>query len=176
MEQDPQDLKILAEFQTESKKLLNEMKIILEDCGTGAAPALRLEEYGNLVDRIMGGAKSIAVVLTVQVHPIYKVSDYAEVCKVVGYKTSQIKDHDAFFEICIALLLDATEVLEELVLGLRTMDQDDVNGLITQKILDRLKWVSGKFGEDGQAGRAPREKKGKLNQKNIDDLLKKLGV
>lgn len=176
MDHDPQDLKILAEFQSESKKLLQQMKIILEDCGTGAAPALRLEDYGNLVDRIMGGAKSIAVALSVQVHPIHKVSDYADVCKVVGYKTSQIKDHDAFFEICIALLLDATEVLEELILGLMTMKPEDVNSLITQKILDRLRWVAGKFGEDGQVGRASKDRKGKLNQKNIDDLLKKLGV
>lgn len=173
---DPQDLQILTEFQSESKRLLKEMIVILEDCGTGASPALRLEEYGNLVDRIMGGAKSISVVLSVKIHPIHKVSDYAEVCKLVGYKTSQVRDHDAFFEICIALLLDATEVLQEMIVGLLKMNDEDVNNLITDKILDRLKWISHKFGDDGQGGGTSRPRKSRLNQKNIDDLLKKLGV
>lgn len=173
MSKEPKDLKILSEFQAESKKLLQQMTKILEDCQDKKSPALRLEDYGNLVDRIMGGAKSMALILSTELHPLHKISDYAEVCKVVGYKTSQIKDHDAFFEICIALLLDATEVLGELLDKLMTLKSKEVNDLITVKILDRLRWVSGKFG-DGEA--AAVSKKAKLNQKNIDDLLKKLGV
>lgn len=170
-----QDSLILAEFQKESKNLLGQMMEILEACALGPGHALRLEEYGNLVDRIMGGAKSLEVGLSLQNPALKTVGAYAEVCKAVGYQTSQIENHPDFYDICIQLLLDATEVLEELIDRLSNLQASEANSLINQKILDRLRWVSGKFGEEarsiGGGGRKP-----KLNQKNIDDLLRKLGV
>lgn len=82
---------ILKEFQIESKNLIEESLRVLENCDGDPSQAHSLEEYAQLVDRIMGGAKSLAVHLNDPNHIIHKVGDYAALCKAVGYKASQIK-------------------------------------------------------------------------------------
>lgn len=170
-----QDSDILKDFQVESKNLVMQMNEVLDKVEGDMALARSLEDYGLFVDRIMGGAKSIAIAIPDPEHIINKVADYAAVCKAVGYKSSQINDNEAFFDICVALLMDATEALDHMVDLLREDTSTSVTKLISQHLIDRLKWVSAKFGAEYRSSVAV-DKKIKMGQGDIDELLKKLGI
>jgi len=51
-----------------------------------------------------------------------------------------------------------------------------VKELFSRTFLDRLKWVSTQFAADVRATFALDKQKTKMNQGDIDDLLKKLGL
>ena len=172
------DKEILRDFQQESKGLILTMVEILEDCEDNFLRVKRLEEYGQVVDRIMGGAKSLALLEKDKDNLIYKIGDYAAVCKAVGYKASQIQGNEDFYKICVALLLDATEVLEQMINSLDKKVFEDIRGFISQTLLDRVKWVSAKFGGEYRASVAVNKAAApqKLNQSEIDNLLAKLGL
>lgn len=172
------DIEILEEFQAESKTLIEKMSSILESCEGDFSQVKSLEEYGLNVDRIMGAAKSLALMAEPD-HLIHKIGDYAAICKAVGYKSSQIRGNEQFYDICVALLMDGTEVLEEMVDNV-TSGKTTIQDLFSKTFLERLRWVSSEFGSDvrasvdvhsGQAGQ-----KSKMSQDDIDDLLKKLGL
>lgn len=125
----------------------------------------------------MGGAKSLALMAPPD-HALYMVADYAALCKAVGYKASQITDNEQFFDICVALLLDATENLNHLI---KNVDKSEalLRDTIPQAFIERLRWVSNQFndsysmsvGAGGATTGTP-----KMHQSDIDDLLKKLGL
>ncbi len=164
------DDSILKEFIEESKSLISQGLEILEEVESDPGKIKSLETYGNYVDRIMGGAKSLAMMVN-KTHPLNFVSDYCALCKAVGYKSSQIVNNEPFLMICVGILLDATETLKELIDKLAEGQLIQRNA-ITQTFLDRLQWVSNQF------GKGMRETVGKkgMEQNDIDQLLKKLGV
>jgi len=171
------DISILKDFQSESKALIQTLIQILEDCEGDFGKVKSLEKYGQTVDRIMGGAKSMQNALESASPFIQSVGDYAAVCKAVGYKASQIKDNEQFYDICVALLLDATEVLQDLVEHLFDEDQKSLKSFINQAFLERLKWVSNIFGAEYRASvQVQTEASPKMNQAEIDELIKKLGL
>jgi hypothetical protein len=111
-------------------------------------------------------------------HALHMIADYAALCKAVGYKASQITDNEQFFDICVALLLDATENLSQLIMS---VDKDGalLREVIPQAFIERLRWVSNQFNESysmsvgaGASGSGTP----KMQQSDIDDLLKKLGL
>lgn len=174
-----QDERILIEeFQKESQTLIDKMNLILEQCEDDIRLAPGLEEYGQLVDRIMGGSQSLVMGLEAgsPVTPVLdQIGNYSGVCKAVGYKTSQLKDRPEFYDICLAFLMDATEVLQQ-------MNQEILNDsaafTFNQTFISRLKWVSEQFGGEYRSSVAVKQadSEGRLNQPEIDDLLKKLGL
>jgi hypothetical protein len=126
----------------------------------------------------MGGSQS----LVVGVHPgshvipvLEQIGNYSSVCKAVGYKTSQLKERPEFYEICVAFLMDATEVLEDMANGIL---EDDSKYSFDQTFIDRLKWVNSQFGDEYRSSVAVKEtnSEGRMNQFEIDELLKKLGL
>lgn len=152
------------------------MLAILEKCEGNYDQVERLDEFGQIVDRIMGAAEMIGLQISDPNHMIHKVSDYAAICKAVGYKASQIKDNDQFYDICVALLLDGTEVLQMMMQEL-TSDKKNIKDLFTQTFLERLRWVSAQFGAGFRSSvDINKGQKEKLDQTDIDDLLKKLGL
>lgn len=169
---DTQD-EILLEFKEESKALLAELDKILNKVDGDFSQVQSLEEYGQTVDRIMGGAKSLALSFPPD-HFIHKVGDYAALCKAVGYKASQNLTNETLFDICVAVLEDATEILQKMIAALGTSQKVVVNEMISKTFLDRLKWVSDQFGEDVRASVSAKGKK--MSQTEIDDLMKKLGI
>jgi hypothetical protein len=171
---DAGELEILKEFQTESMKLLVQMKPVLELCEGDLSQALRLEDYGNFVDRIMGGAKNMALAISNPDHVIHQVALYSNVLKVVSYKTAQIRDNDAFYDVCSAFLIDANEVLDEMIRRLLVFSHDSTKAQINQRIIERLQWISSKFSAEYRA--SVDTSKGRMKQNEIDELLKKLGV
>lgn len=167
---------IVVEFKEESKKLVDEMMEILEEVDGQYIHRFMLENYGQLVDRIMGGAKNLALVAEKPDH-IAKIGKYAELCKLVGYKSSQVQE-EQLFTISVALLLDATEMLKDMLVHLETEKEVNIQGLLNNTFLNRLSWVATKFDESLRASVAVN--KGvvttKKSQDQIDVLLKQLGI
>ena len=163
---------ILTDFKAESKALIEQMVEILESLEDNPNQVEKLQNYGNIVDRIMGGAKSIALEFE-STHNIHKVGDYAALCKAVGYKASSAKSNVQMLEICIALLQDATEVLEKMIDGLSEKNEMVVDRLISKTFLDRLSWVSAQFKGDVKATVSSKD----VNAVgDIDELMKKFGM
>ncbi|AFY01484.1 hypothetical protein Bdt_1795 [Bdellovibrio bacteriovorus str. Tiberius] len=168
------DKEIVEDFVNESKSLIEELLDLLEGIEGDFSQVRKLADYGNNVDRIMGGAKSLALMAPPE-HALHMISDYAALCKAVGYKASQITGNEQFFHVCVGLLLDATETLETLLENIHK-DSSFLRETIPQAFIERLRWVSNQFNESYSAsvdtGMAP----SKMNQFEIDDLLKKLGL
>jgi hypothetical protein len=175
------DNEILEDFKKESKTLLKEMNEILDKVEDNFSLVVDLEKYGQTVDRMMGGAKSLAKNFPEDFPPehfIHQFGDYAALCKAVGYKASQIKSNEQFFNVCVALLQDATDILSKMLATLGTANNLPISKILSKTFLDRLKWVSNQFGTEISAtvSSAPTEKTAKMSQTEIDDLLKKLGI
>ncbi len=169
------DKDIVKDFMTESKAIIQDLVELLESVEGNFSQVSQLEEYGQKVDRIMGGAKSLAL-LVPQDHPLHMIADYAQLCKAVGYKASQINGNAQFFDICVALLLDATETLDEWIMNLGTDTVEDMKNAFTSTFLERLRWVSNQFDADVRASVGAQSKPKKMDQNEIDELLRKLGV
>ncbi|HEY8270141.1 MAG TPA: hypothetical protein VIG33_04585 [Pseudobdellovibrionaceae bacterium] len=159
----------------ESKAIILDLIGLLEDIEGDFSKVSQLEEYGQKVDRIMGGAKSLALLVSLE-HPLHMVADYADLCKAVGYKASQIKGNPQFYDICVALLLDATETLNDWIEGLGKDTTEDLKSSFSKMFLERLRWVSSQFSADVRASVDAQSGAKKMAQNEIDDLLRKLGV
>lgn len=168
------DKEIVEDFVGESKTLIEELIDLLESIEGDFSQVTKLADYGNNVDRIMGGAKSLAMMVPAD-HPLHMISDYAALCKAVGYKASQITDNEQFFDICVALLLDATETLESLIDNIFE-EGKTLREKIPQAFIERLRWVSNQFSEEYSISVGTGTTDKKLKQSEIDDLLKKLGL
>lgn len=170
------DKEIIKEFLDESKTLVGELVVLLENIEGDFSKVGLLADYGNGVDRIMGGAKSLAL-LAPPDHALHMISDYAALCKAVGYKASQINNNEQFFEICVGLLLDATETLVQL---LENIDKDSktLKKSLPQAFLDRLSWASDQFSAQVSATVLTGVAAGAKSTSNpeINDLIKKLGL
>ena len=164
------DIEILNEFVQESKSLIDESLEILSEIESDPNQVKKLESFGNNVDRIMGGAKNLALLVD-KTHPLHFISDYCALCKAVGYKASQIKNNPQFYFVCVALLLDATETLQAMINNLKFTEASAKN-FLTETFLERLRWVSDQFGKDFRETVGEKS----LGQNDIDELLKKLGI
>lgn len=169
------DREIVEDFVSESKTLIEELIELLENIEGDFSQVQKLADYGNNVDRIMGGAKSLAL-MAGEDHALHMISDYAALCKAVGYKASQIQGNEKFYDISVALLLDATETLN-LLLDNINLPASVLRQNIPAAFIERLRWVSNQFNESFSSsvdiGEASKKK---MAQTEIDDLLKKLGL
>lgn len=167
------DIEIVKDFVVESKSLIEEMMEILEKAEDDYSQVALLATYGNLVDRIMGGAQSLAE-LSRDEHAVHMIADYSALCKAVGYKTSQIEENESFYNVCVGLLFDATETLEFLVDNIEKPPQR-LRESITAAFIDRVRWVSHKFNEAYSMSVGTGDANS-MAQAEIDSLLKKLGL
>lgn len=169
------DSEIIKEFVDESKTLVDDLVAILESIEGDFTKKSQLADYGNGVDRIMGGAKSLAL-LAPPDHALHMISDYAAVCKAVSYKASQINNNQQFFDICVGLLLDATENLAKLLTNI-DKNADALKQNIPQAFIERLHWASDQFAVHVRATvTAGATAKKTSGQEEINDLIKKLGL
>lgn len=135
---------ILVEFQSESKRLGGQLLAILESVEDDFTQKARLAEYGQIVDRIMGASQSLALIPGPLQSRFDAIGKYCEVCKIVGYKGSQITGNENLYTVVVALLLDATEMLDQMIEGLNDGRADPLS-LIPKTFLDRLRWVAEQF-------------------------------
>lgn len=167
------DKEIVEDFVSESKILTADLLDLLEGIEGDFSQVSKLADFGNNVDRIMGGAKSLALQAPAD-HAVHLIADYATLCKAVGYKGSQIKNNPQLYDICVALLLDATETLNLLFEKINEKSHV-LKAIIPEAFIERLRWISGQFGSNVSSsvgvGSSP-----KLQQTEIDDILKKMGL
>ncbi|MEQ1665459.1 MAG: hypothetical protein ABL927_08805 [Bdellovibrionales bacterium] len=162
---------MLALFKEESTSLISELIELLEEIEGDPKQHQRLEQYGQIVDRIMGVSKTIS--LSVQNSTLTQIAVYADLCKVLGYQGSQISNNDSFYTTVVAFLFDATEMLENMTNALGTSEEKNLKEFLSSTFLDRLKWISSQFPKNirttvGVEG-APADAK-------IQNILKTLGV
>ena len=163
---------IVQDFIQESETLTNECIELLESLESNVSEFNKLDSIGNKIDRIMGTAQNVQM-LYPEVKNFILISDYAAVCKVVAYKATAIKNNMSFVSVVISFLIDATETLQTLITKCES-PIEDLKAQFNPAFIDRLKWISNKFTDEykGAVGLG----RGGLDQTNIDDLLKKLGI
>lgn len=165
------DKSILEDFVKESLILVDQCLELLETLEGDPSEVEKLADFANRIDRVMGGAKSLAL-MAPQGHALHLIGDYCAICKSVGYQGAQIQDNDQLYDITVALLLDAVEMTKVLLSRLESEAQE-LKKIFSTTFLERLKWVSFQFDE---IARRKTNKTGKLKQNEIDELLQKLGL
>lgn len=157
------DADILNDFYNESNTLIQEMLVLLESMEGDFAQKENLKVFANKVDRIMGAASSMAM-MTDQDTGLNLVTDYTLLCKVVAYKAAEIQNNPKFYDVTVAVLIDAIEALDELVKKVE-LPAAELKKIITPHFIERLRWVSDQFTKQSAI----------QSQSEIDDLMKKLG-
>ncbi len=165
------DKTILDDFVKESLSLVDQCIELLESIESDSKQVKRLAEFANLIDRVMGGAKSLALSLHEE-HSLHLIGDYCAICKSVGYQGVKIQNNDELFNVTVALLLDAVEMVQNL---LERVDKTrtELKKMFTNTFLDRLKWISFQF---DQIHKKESGSGDLMQQNDIDVLLQKLGL
>ncbi|MFN8845935.1 MAG: hypothetical protein ACK5V3_13975 [Bdellovibrionales bacterium] len=165
------DKTILDDFVQESLSLVDQCLELLETIEQDPSEVEKLSEFANLIDRVMGGAKSLALGASAE-HALHLIGDYCAICKSVGYQGAKIQNNDQMYFITTALLLDAVEMIKVLFAKLE-ISGSELKKIFTTTFLDRLKWISFQFDEMEKKSRGSADK---MQQNEIDELLKKLGL
>jgi len=163
------DKSILDDFVTESLNLVDQCIELLETIESDPSEVEKLSEFANRIDRVMGGAKSLALSVPAE-HALHLIGDYCAICKSVGYQGASIVNNDQLYNVTVALLLDAVEMVKTLFSKLDT-GREELKKIFSMTFLERLKWISAQFDELDKKNGGD-----KMKQNEIDELLKKLGI
>lgn len=176
------DDNILSGFTSESKILIEELLEKLEnieemddDPSSQETKSSLLADCGNQVDRIMGGAQSMAMALP-ENKTLSLIGDMAQLCKAVSYRASKVGNNSSLVKTAVALLLDVTEILQTAVAELENQNSTS-QVKFTPAFVERLRWFSSQFAQGISGTVDSKTKTGapSMGQSEIDDLLKKLG-
>lgn len=163
------DKEILADFQAETKALLNELAEVVEKLEetSSAFPAAQLAEFSQKIDRVMGAAQTMST-LEAGHAGLERIGAIAQICKGLGYKAIECKAV-ALVPLFAAFWADTLDVLAELV---ETLGDDAANkataAAFAAVLQNRLTWLSGKV----QAGAGGVDLQSQLE---IDKILARLG-
>lgn len=160
---DPSMKEIVIDFCNEAEELFNELQISLEILEDIPENTKELEKFGQVIDRIMGAAKSIGLA---------EIATFCELGKIIGYKSSQIKDVP-LIEVVVAILFDSLDLLRKMIASLRLGNDSNMKHLNTKAFVTRLNWLSAKFKDIERASVAIDKN---LDQNSIDELMKNLGL
>jgi hypothetical protein len=131
---------IAAEFKAESASLVMQMIELLEACEETGGDTVRLEKFAMYADRIMGACRQLMSVQSMKSIDLWTIDQLAQLCKLLGYKTSRLMDLKGLSPVAIGILLDASEDLKLWIEG-RPSDA-------TTDLLDRLHWLDQQFTSD----------------------------
>ena len=166
MLQDPDMAEIVDDFCKESEQIYDDLEVMLEDYEDNADPK-KLEEFGQVIDRVMGAAKSVDATQT---------GMYCELGKTISYKASQSMDK-ALLDIVVAVLFDTVEILQIMNKNIALEKVEKVSGINLDTFATRLRWLADKFkGIQRSSVSIGVEEKNLGDQKSIDDLLADLGL
>lgn len=166
------DQELLADFLRESFKIVDECETLLEDIESDSSQASRLAEFSNKIDRIMGAAKSLAM-LTEADHPLHIIGDVTALCKALGERGSH-GGADPLFTTTVAFLLDAVEITRSLLEAAGEPDASSAGAAeLKNALVGRVSWIAEIY--RGLPKGMLDEKSDKLGQNEIDALMKKLG-
>lgn len=166
MLQDPDMAEIVDDFCSESESIYKELEELLEDYEDWQDPK-KLEEFGQVIDRVMGAAKSVDAIQT---------GVYCELGKTISYKASQSMDK-ALLDIVLAVLFDTVEILQIMNKNIQKNREEKVSGINLEVFASRLRWLADKFKDIQRSSVAiGAEEKQLSDQASIDDLLANLGL
>ena len=163
MVNDPSMKEIIVDFCDEAESLFDQLQISLEIVEDIPNNTKELEKFGQIIDRIMGAAKSIGAT---------EIATFCELGKIIGYKSSQINDIP-LIEVVVAILFDSLDLLRKMIKSLRDGNDQSMKNLNTKAFVTRLNWLSAKFKDIDRASVAIGDN---LNQNAIDDLMQNLGL
>jgi chemotaxis protein histidine kinase CheA len=164
---DPEMKEIVDGFCDESIMLLDQLESCLEDLEGDPTQVEKLEEFGQVIDRIMGAARTVGA---------DEIATFCELGKAIGYKSSQTKD-EALLEVVVAVLFDAQHLIKLMVNQLKTGQDSGLKSLNTQAFATRLRWLQDKFKNIERSSVAIEKKDDNvLDQSSIDDLMSSLGL
>lgn len=127
------DTEILQGFCEETQTLLDQLTEITDEFEETNDVKL-LENFGQVIDRIMGAAYTLE---------LQEIGRFCELGKKIGYKASQATDQK-LIELAGPILADTTEILQAMVSGLIKKEaipaQEALNAF-----RDRLRWFLEKF-------------------------------
>lgn len=152
---------IVDEFVVESLGLCEELEGYIEEMDDNLENSAAFENFGQVIDRIMGAAKSFQAERT---------SALCELGKTIGYKASQT-DSIQLREITVGCLEDLLEMLEGILKSIEKGVGEEIQKTNVEKFVERLKWLDTKFVGITRSSVAVNE-----SQESIDDLLGKLGL
>lgn len=161
---DPSMKEIIIDFCDEAEQLFDQLQASLEKLEDDPKNTPELEKFGQVIDRIMGAAKSIGA---------SEIATFCELGKVIGYKSSQITDVP-LIEVVVAVLFDSLDLLRKMILALKSGNDKVMGQLNTKAFVTRLKWLSDKFKAIERSSVAI--DKNNLSQGSIDELMKSLGL
>lgn len=163
---DPEMAEIVDDFCKESEGIYSELEELLEDY-EDTQDGKKLEEFGQVIDRVMGAAKSVDAVQT---------GTYCELGKTISYKASQSMDK-ALLDIVLAVLFDTVEILQIMNANIMKNKEETVSGINLEAFASRLRWLADKFKNIQRSSVAiGSEEKQLTDQASIDDLLSNLGL
>lgn len=166
MLQDPDMAEIIEDFCKESEGIYNDLEEMLDDYEDSSDPK-KLEEFGQVIDRVMGAAKSVDA---------EKTGMYCELGKTISYKASQSMDK-ALLDIVVAVLFDTVEILQVMNKTIADKKVEEVSGINLDAFGTRLRWLADKFKDIQRSSVAIGTDENQLgDQKSIDDLLADLGL
>lgn len=162
---DPSMKEIVLDFCKEAEELFDQLEQSLEILEENPKMNSELERFGQVIDRIMGAAKSIGA---------HEIATFCELGKVIGYKSSQVKEIP-LIEVVVAVLFDSVHLLRKMIISLKEGNNKSMSNLNTKAFVTRLNWLSEKF-KDIDRGSCAIDNKTKMTQSSIDDLMKSLGL
>ncbi len=151
---------LVNDFVEESLGIVETIQNIVEPIEMGEADGKGFVEFALKIDGIMGCAKTLNLdsykELEVAMSTISKLS---EGCKVLGYRASQIQD-PVLVKLVAAFMADALEMVEN---ALRDLKKGHISFDVaySEKIRDRLQWITGKL---------------KLNEEDMKAIWKHFGL
>ena len=157
---------IVDGFCEESNDLCQQLEDILDEYEENPGKIALLEQFGQIIDRIMGAAKSIDA---------EKTGNFCELGKIVSYKASQTDDMK-LLEIVTAVLFDTLDILNSLLENIEKSGEEKVEGINLETFANRLKWLEEKFSHVERASVSIDENEPKNKQESIDQLLADLGL
>jgi len=169
---------LLTAFKEESEKLISELEDLLDELEGDFSSREKLNEFAQVIDRIMGSAQSLSSFGFKQ-DEIIKLGNFAELCKQVGYRGANLMDEN-FYDVTIAFLWDAIESMKKLLTSIGSKRQiKNISELLVSTFLSRLKWILEQFDYQSviktEYLQGEKEKIFK-SQEEIDNLLESLGL
>lgn len=165
---------LVTEFKSESQEIIEELLQLLEEMEEGLSPVSRLDDYGQKVDRIMGGATSLAVMMN-EDHLLTQIGSCAGLCKTLGYRGSQITANPALATAVVAVLADMTEILETMVEIYGTSKNFDLQNPSFLAMVGRLRWLIDQFADNTRSSLKIDSKEDHLATQ-FQDFLKKFSL
>lgn len=151
---DPEMKEILDDFISESESLLEELNSVLEDIEDNPEQGEKLEEFGQIIDRMMGAAQTIG---------IEKIGHLCQMGKIIGYKAGQ-HNQPAMTEMTCGVLFDLVDLLENLLKELKEKQEANYD---TSSFVSRLEWLAAKFSHIKRSSCTIEEDEDEENDKDV---------